>query len=109
MSRVLIAGALGFGLAVLTACSVTPPTQAALNVRVISEEQAKQCRFVDSVSTHNNNTLSSSPQTEARNKALNAVADKGGNALRIISTNTQASDSGVGSIFHLTGEAYACN
>lgn len=89
--------------------SVTPVSSAASNVRVISAEQAKSCRFVDSVSANSGNTLSKNPEEEARNRALNRVAELGGNSLRIISTNTQIAPSGLGSIFSLTGEAYSCN
>jgi hypothetical protein len=91
-------------------CAVTAvsPAAAAQNIRVISEQQAKDCRFLDSISANNTNTLSKDPQQDARNRAFNRVADLGGNSLRIVSTNTQIAPSGVGSIYNLSGEAYAC-
>jgi hypothetical protein len=93
---------------VLHGCAVTSVSPKAQDVRVISEQQAKGCRFLDSVSTHNNNTLCKNPEQDARNRALNRVAELGGNFLRIISTNTQVSPSGVGSTYSLSGEAYLC-
>jgi hypothetical protein len=89
-------------------CAVTPVSPTAQNVNVISEQQAKSCRFLDNVSTNNGNTLSQNPEQEARNRALNRVAELGGNSLRIVSTNTQIAPSGIGSIFSLSGEAYIC-
>lgn len=92
-----------------TGCvSVTELTPAAKTVRTISAEQAKRCKFIDSVNANNGNTLSENPEQEARNKALNRVAELGGNALRIITANNQIAPSGVGSVFSLNGEAYAC-
>ena len=93
---------------ILHGCAVTPVNPAAQDVLVISEQQAKACRFLDNVSTNNSNTLSKDPEQEARNRALNRVAELGGNSLRIVSTNTQIAPSGVGSIFSLSGEAYVC-
>lgn len=95
-------------LLVLHGCAVTQVSPTAQNVRIISEQQAKDCRFLDSVSTNNMNTLSKNPEQDARNRALNRVAKLGGNSLRIVSTNTQIAPSGVGSIFSLNGEAYIC-
>jgi hypothetical protein len=92
----------------LTGCAVTQVEPAAQNVRVISEQDAGGCRFVDHVSSNNTNTLSKNPEQDARAKALNKVAASGGNALLIKSTNTQIAPSGVGSIFSLSGEAYVC-
>ena len=89
-------------------CAATETTPAAKSVRVISEQQAKVCRFLGNISTSNDHTLISDPERDARNKALNRVAELGGNALRISSTNTQIAPSGVGSIFSLNGDAYAC-
>jgi hypothetical protein len=96
------------GIFVLYGCAVTPLSSEAKNVRVISEQQAKNCRFINTVSANNGNTLSESPEQEARNKAMNRVAELGGNSLRITTTNTQIAPSGVGSIFSLSGEAYSC-
>lgn len=93
---------------VLHGCSVTPVAPEAQNVKVISEQQAKSCRFLDSVSTNNTNTLSEDSEKDARNRAFNRVAELGGNALRIVSKNSQISRSGIGSYFTLNGEAYAC-
>jgi len=87
---------------------VTPVAPEAQNVKVISEQQAKSCRFLDSVSTNNTNTLSEDSEKDARNRAFNRVAELGGNALRIVSKNSQISRSGIGSYFTLNGEAYAC-
>lgn len=95
-------------LSVSHGCAITPVNPAAQNVRIISEEQAKGCHFLDSVSANNTNTLSGNPQQDARNRAFNRVAELGGNSLRIVSTNTQIAPSGVGSIYSLSGEAYAC-
>jgi len=97
--------ALGLGGCV----SVTEATPAAQNVRVISEQEARRCKFLDTISTHNNNTLSKDPHQDARNKAMNRVAELGGNALRITGTNEQASSSGVGSFVVLNGDAYKCS
>ena len=93
---------------VFQGCAVTQVSPTAQDVRVISEQQAKDCRFLDSISTNNMNTLSKNPEQDARNRALNRVAELGGNSLRIISGNTQMSSSGVGSIYSLSGEAYVC-
>lgn len=95
-------------VSIMYGCSATAVTPAAKNVRVISEQQAKDCRFLDSISANNTNTLSKNPQQDARNRAFNRVAELGGNSLRIVSTNTQIAPSGVGSIYSLSGEAYAC-
>ena len=90
-------------------CAVTPLSAAAENVRIVSEQQAENCRFLDGVTGNNTNTLSENPEQEARNRALNRVAELGGNSLRIVSTNQQIAPSGVGSMFTLSGEAYDCN
>lgn len=95
-------------LSVSHGCAVTAVSPTAQNVGVISEQQAKDCRFLDSISANNTNTLSENPQQDARNRAFNRVAELGGNSLRIVSTNTQIAPSGVGSIYSLSGEAYAC-
>lgn len=92
----------------MSGCAVTAVSTSAQNVHVISDGQAKNCRFIDHVSANNTNTLSKDPQQDARNRALNKVADLGGNSLKIVSTNTQMAPSGVGSIFNISGEAYAC-
>ena len=89
-------------------CAVTPVSSKAQGIRVISEAQSKSCKFINSISTNNGNTLSKNPEEEARNRAMNRVAELGGNALRIVTTNQQVAPSGVGSIFALTGEAYSC-
>lgn len=89
-------------------CAVETLKPGAKDVSIISEQQAKACRLLDSFTTNNQNTLSENPQQDARNRAFNRVAELGGNSLRIVSTNTQLSRSGVGSIFVLNGEAYAC-
>lgn len=93
---------------VLQGCAVTQLDTTATNVRVINENESKRCKFIDSVSTNSGNTLSQNPEQEARVRAMNRVAALGGNALRVVSTNQQMSDSGVGSLFMLTGEAYTC-
>jgi hypothetical protein len=93
----------------LGGCAVTEQTQLSVNVQIISAEQAKTCTFLDSVSSNNSNTLSENPEQDARNKALNRVAERGGNALKINITNTQIAPSGIGSIFTLSGEAYKCD
>ena len=93
----------------LQGCAVAPLKAEAQNVKVISEQQAKNCRFLDAVSANNQNTLSKNPEQEARNKAMNRVAELGGNSLRITTSNNQIAPSGVGSIFSLSGEAYSCN
>ena len=95
-------------LSALVGCAVTPISAEAQNVRMISEQEASSCRFIDAVSSNNSNTLSQNPEQEARNRAMNRVAELGGNALRIITTNNQIAPSGLGSIFSLTGEAYSC-
>jgi hypothetical protein len=92
----------------LHGCAVTPVNPTAQNVKVISEQQAKGCRFLDSINANNTNTLSKNPQEDARNRAFNRVAELGGNSLRITSTNNHIAPSGVGSIYNLSGEAYAC-
>jgi hypothetical protein len=91
-------------------CTITVlrPTAIAQNVHIISEQQAKKCHFVGSVSTHNDNLLSKTPKLDARNRALNHVAELGGNSLRIVSENTQIAPSGRGSIHFLSGEAFLC-
>lgn len=93
---------------VVQGCAVTPISSQAQNVRVISKTQSKSCKFINTISTNNGNTLSKNPEEEARNRALNRVAELGGNALQIITTNQQVAPSGLGSIFALTGEAYLC-
>jgi hypothetical protein len=89
-------------------CATTELAAGAKNVRMVSQEQAKRCKFIDAVSTNNTNTLSKNPELDARNKALNQVAQRGGNALYIKTTNTQIAPSGVGALFLLSGEAYTC-
>lgn len=76
--------------------------------RLISEEQAKSCTFIDALTTFNTHTMVDDPPTDARNRALNKVGQLGGNALVIKNTNLQLAPSGVGGIFTLTGEAYRC-
>ena len=93
----------------LGGCAVTEQEPASLNVQLISAEQAKTCKFIDSISSNNSNTLSKNPEQDARNKALNKTAERGGNALKIGTTNTQIAPSGLGSIFTLSGEAYKCD
>jgi len=92
----------------LTSCAVTQLDPAAANVTTISENAAKSCTFIDTVSANNMNTLSKDPQADARARAYNQVAKRGGNSLRITDTDTQVSSSGVGSIFTITGEIYSC-
>jgi len=106
-SKFTALAALSFSLSV-GACAVSQLDPAAQNVRVISEGQAKACRFLDSVNANSQNTLSENPEQEARVRAMNRVAALGGNALRIVSTNQQMSTSGVGSLFIINGEAYSC-
>jgi hypothetical protein len=102
LSACLLAG-------VLAGCVETSALNpAAQGVRVVSQEQAKSCKFLDSVSTNSGNTLNEHPEQEARVRAMNRVAEFGGNALRIVSTNQQMSTSGIGSLFLLNGEAYLC-
>lgn len=92
----------------LTACAVTPLDSGARNVRVISDLQAKGCRFLDKFTSNNTNTLSKNPEQDARNRAFNRVATLGGNSLRIVSSSTHVSRSGVGSIYTMDAEAYEC-
>ena len=92
----------------LSACATTELAPTAQNVRVISEEQTRGCKFIDTVSTNNMNTLSKNPELDARNRAMNLISQRGGNAIYIKATANQISPSGIGSIFHLTGDAYAC-
>ncbi len=92
----------------LAGCASTEISPQAKNVRVISDQQAHACKFIDHVSSNNGNTLMGNPEEDAKNKALNRVAALGGNALHITSTNSQIAPSGVGSIFTLSGEAYLC-
>ncbi len=92
---------------VLHGCAVTPISPKAQNVSVISEQQSKGCRFLDSVSIQDI-TQSKNPEQDTRNRALNRVAELGGNSLRIISTNTQSNPDGFGSRISLNGEAYLC-
>lgn len=101
---------LAFGIVALglSACTTSAVDPGAQNVRVINEAESKGCKFLDSVSTNSGNTLNQNPEQEARNRAINRTASLGGNALRIVSTNQQMSDSGIGSLFMLTGEAYSC-
>lgn len=102
-------GALTAGFALLLGgCAVTEQSPLAQQVRIISADQAKQCKFIDAISANNTNTLSKNPEEDARNRALNRVAERGGNALKISTTNTQVAPSGIGSIFSLSGEAYLC-
>jgi len=108
MSREIFTLTLAAALVAVQGCAVTPVSSQAQNVRVISEAQSKNCRFINTISTNNGNTLSENPEEEARNRALNRVAELGGNALRIVTTNQQVAPSGVGSLFALTGEAYSC-
>lgn len=100
--------ALAIAAGLMQGCAVTPASSQARNVKVISEAMTKSCKFINSVSTNSGNTLSKNPEEEARNRALDRVAALGGNALRVVTTNQQASPSGIGSLFTLTGEAYAC-
>ena len=101
----VVMGAAAFALA---GCATVELTPAAQNVKVISAEQAKACKFVDAVSTTNSNTLVSDPEADARGYAMNKIAEKGGNALLIKATDFKPSPSGVGGMFSLTGEAYIC-
>jgi hypothetical protein len=106
-----LASAIGsiFALTALASCaSVTQLESAAISVQEISQNQSAKCRFLGTISANNNNTLSKNPEQDARNKAYNTVAQKGGNSIRITSTNVQVAPSGIGSIFNLSGEAYDC-
>lgn len=94
---------------VITGCAVTELSPNALNVKMISEQQSKSCEFLQTISTNNKNTLSENPEQEARNLAFNRTAELGGNAFRVITSNTQASSSGVGSLHSITGEVYNCS
>lgn len=96
------------GLLLIHGCAVAPLNPAAQSVRVISDDEAKGCQFLDAVSSNNQNTLSKNPEEDARNRAKNRVVELAGNALRIKSTNNQIAPSGIGSIFSLDGEAYKC-
>ena len=104
-ARALIALLFAFGLA---ACDITPLNPAAQSVKVISQDRAHSCKFLDAISANNSNTLSKDPQTDARNQAMNKVAQLGGNSLLIKNSVNQIAPSGVGSIFSLSGEAYSC-
>lgn len=95
-------------VAALAGCASTEISPQAKNVRVISDQQAHACKFIDHVSSNNGNTLMGNPEEDAKNKALNRVAALGGNALHITGTNSQIAPSGVGSVFSLAGEAYLC-
>jgi hypothetical protein len=104
-ARALVASIIAFGLA---ACATTALDPAAQSVKVISQDQAHACKFLDAISANNGNTLSKDPETDARNQAKNKVARLGGNALLIKNSVNQIAPSGVGSIFSLSAEAYAC-
>ncbi|HWV09914.1 MAG TPA: DUF4156 domain-containing protein, partial [Pseudomonas sp.] len=92
----------------LQGCAGTALSTEGQGVRIISADEAKKCKFVDTVSSNNQHTLVGEPEEDARNQARNRVASLGGNALHIKSTNNQIAPSGVGSIFTLNGEAYSC-
>jgi len=96
------------GALLINGCAVAPLNPAAQSVRIISDDEAKTCQFLDVVSTNNQNTLSKNPEEDARNRAKNRVAELGGNALRIKRTDNRIAPSGIGSIFTLSGEAYKC-
>ena len=94
----------------ITGCvAVTELSPGGLNVREISESDAANCRFLQSVSASNTNTLSKDPKADAFARAKNEVALVGGNSLRVLTTKTDIAPSGVGSIFSLSAEAYKCN
>lgn len=111
MKTVVKYASLLVGALLTHACTVAvePLSPVAQSVRIISDDETKGCQFLDAVSTNNRNTLSENPEEDARNRAKNRVAELGGNALRIKSTNTQIAPSGVGSVFSLSGEAYKCH
>lgn len=92
----------------LQGCAGTALSTEGQGVRIISADEAKKCKFVDSISTNNQHTLVGEPEEDARNQARNRVASLGGNALLIKGTNNQIAPSGVGSIFTVNGEAYTC-
>ncbi|MDH1264263.1 MULTISPECIES: DUF4156 domain-containing protein [unclassified Pseudomonas] len=96
------------GALLLQGCAGTALSTEGQGVRIISADEAKKCKFVDTVSSNNQHTLVGEPEEDARNQARNRVASLGGNALHIKSTNNQIAPSGVGSIFTLNGEAYSC-
>ena len=96
------------GALLIHGCAVAPLNPAAKSILIISDEDAKDCQFLDTVSSNNQNTLSKDPEEDARNRAKNRVAELGGNAMTIKTTNTQIASSGVGSIFSLSGDAYKC-
>jgi hypothetical protein len=104
-ARALVALIIAFGL---VACATTPLDPAAQSVKVISQDQAHSCKFLNAVSANNSNTLNKDPETDARNQAMNKVSKLGGNALLIKNNVNQIAPSGVGSIFSLSGEAYSC-
>ena len=95
-------------VALVGGCAVAPLTDAGASVRVISDNEAKNCQFLNSVSANNQNTLSKDPETDAKNRAKNQVAELGGNALLIKTTQMQGSSSGIGGVFSLRGDAYRC-
>ncbi|MBD9399367.1 DUF4156 domain-containing protein [Pseudomonas sp. PDM11] len=97
-----------FGALLLQGCAGTALSTEGQGVRIISADEAKSCKFVDSISTNNQHTLVGEPEEDARNQARNRVASVGGNALLIKATNNQIAPSGVGSIFTVNGEAYKC-
>ncbi len=98
----------GFAVLSVQGCAVTALNPEAQSVRIISGEESKRCRLLDSLSTNNKNTLAESPEDDAKNQAKNRVAALGGNALRIKATDFRMSPSGVGGVFTLNGEAYKC-
>jgi hypothetical protein len=97
-----------FSALLIQGCAVTTLNSEAQNVRVISDQESKDCRLLDSLTTNNQNTLSKNPEEDAKNKAKNRVAGLGGNALKVKETNFQMSPSGMGGVFTLSGEAYKC-
>ncbi len=102
----LVLGALSF-LFALSACTV-PLTAAGAKVRVIPESQAKTCKFIDVVSTSSLNSANPDPEQGARIFALNRVAQLGGNALWIKTTQTTPSQYAGKKDVSLSGEAYNC-
>lgn len=95
-------------LATVAGCATAELEPTATGVRVISQQEARSCKFVDAISANNQNTLSKNPELDARNRAMNRIAAAGGNALVIKTTSFTPSSSGLGGVFALSGEAYRC-
>lgn len=96
MKKIIVIGAVFF----VSGCA-TELTQQATNVKTISIDNKANCKFLGLITS--TKTIGPDKQNNAMKKAYNDVAERGGNALYVISSSIDWAEGAA-----VTGEAYSC-